>query len=218
MQSNQIARLKQKALRLKTSQPTMEVYHDGQGFSVIENNELHKVKPAWIDAELRNATMPQLLALKKNGYVTVSKMSNGDLALRSHLKLKGGGPILGPIFYVATKGILWGGVCLTTAFGIKQAVKMSGDLGNRATNETSAQLINAGMRAELCTGDVSFIAAGTTKFLEESLTDRQRGDAAAAIIATTAPNIAAGGIGGIAVWIESVSMTAYKIGLAIPWW
>ena len=224
MQSSQIALLKSKALKLKTSSASTDIYHDGKDFSVVEGNKLHQVKPVWLDSELRNATMPQLLALQKNGYITVNRMANGDITLRSHLKLRGGGWLLGPLCYIGMNGLLWGGVGLATMVGMRQILKetATGNIPADAISEGAGHMANAGIRAGMgCVGDCNLAAGFTTAALNKAFIasasnpEMASFNAAATAIGMSTPHMAMAG--GLAAWIEGMSLAAYEFGLSLPW-
>ncbi|MCL5875103.1 MAG: hypothetical protein M1114_01390 [Candidatus Dependentiae bacterium] len=127
--------------------------------------------------------------LANGGKIKLSKMSNGEYVLRSGIDIKGGGPILGSIFYWGTKTLAYGAI----VGGVSAAAAATGGAAGAAA-------------ATIITSSASVPAAATGAAIAT----------AAPEIATAA--FAAGmasGITTITVGIEAASLGAGAIGTAL---
>lgn len=53
--------------------------------------------------------------INETGYIVVTRMSDGEYALKAHMRVRGGGPIFGAIAYWATKTLCYGAAVATVS-------------------------------------------------------------------------------------------------------
>src|SRR3990172_4349696 len=62
----------------------ISLFHDEDGFHVLQNNKPHKVKNYWVDPILRTATNKRLESFQNSGYIMVNQMDNGEFSLKAN--------------------------------------------------------------------------------------------------------------------------------------
>jgi hypothetical protein len=68
------------------------IHNDKSGFSLYENGKKHSIGRHSLSPELRTITSKNLAAFQRAGYLTVNKQSDGEFAIRSHVRGEAGGP------------------------------------------------------------------------------------------------------------------------------
>ncbi len=117
-------------------------HNDNKGFALYENGTKHEVGRHSLSPELRTITSKELKAFQKAGYLSVNKQSDGEFAIRSHVRGEAGGPIAGAIAYWITKSLCYGtavaaaGTAVVATGGVVGAI--GGGLAAGATLGASA--------------------------------------------------------------------------------
>ena len=70
-----------------------DLYHSKKGFYVRKNDKKKTIQRYNMDPMLRGISKPQLRAFLDNGYLSVSKMEDGQYSLQAKGRLNGSGPI-----------------------------------------------------------------------------------------------------------------------------
>lgn len=87
----------------------VDLYHNDEGFHVLQDNELYTVKRYSMDPLLRNIKHKQLKKFQKVGYINVKKIDNDEFALEANVRGLGGGPVFGSMVYWGVKALFYGG-------------------------------------------------------------------------------------------------------------
>jgi len=72
-------------------------------FAVLHEGKVSPVERHWLDRPLRKMNQEQLGSFLKTGYITAHKMDNGEFNLKSHGRLRGGGPAGATVGFYAGK-------------------------------------------------------------------------------------------------------------------
>lgn len=119
-----------------------KLYYNGKDFAAKKDNTFKKIERYDLPKQLQDITPSQFAILQKVGYVSLHELSNGDFALKSHLRLKGGGPIFGAAVYTLTKAMCYGaamaGIGAATAAVAPIAAPIMGAAAVVATTTASA--------------------------------------------------------------------------------
>jgi hypothetical protein len=145
----------------------IKLYHDKNGFHVLHNNEMHHVKPCFMDEEIRNMTPRQVKAFQKIGYFSISQVDNRKFSLKFNERLRGGGPLFGGFMYWLTKSVCYGGIAaaagtavVTTGGAIVGAVAGGAVAGGAGT--VTGLAIAGGYTTTAVTGVAAATTLGTT--------------------------------------------------------
>jgi hypothetical protein len=86
------------------------LFYNKQGFYVVKDGKVHQVKNHLLDRSLRNISKDsaKLKEFFKNGYICVNQDENGDYLLIARDRVKGGGLIIGAVFYWVVKSVCYG--------------------------------------------------------------------------------------------------------------
>lgn len=218
----------------RSSLGTLAVAHNGKSFVVIncDQKTLHEVQSHNLDRNLRNLSeSQQLMFMKKRlGCLKVDQNSKGEYQLELHGRVKGGGPILGGIFYWITKILCWTGVTTAAASVVTGAVASAVATGGATiapiavgTGATAMIAVKSGVALALATPLAAPVVAGATAANVVTVAAAAASQIPSVVKASTIGTVAVG-IGttgakvGIAAGIEAVSCNAFAIGLAFPWW
>ncbi|MCK5633219.1 hypothetical protein KAH94_05685 [bacterium] len=178
----------------------VQLFHDENGFYIIQNNETYSIEDCWTPPVLQNISSEKLETFLASAKIAVSQMDNGEFSLRTKLCLKGSGPVLSGIFYGATKAVAYGAMLGAAAYAVA------------TTGGTVAPLVVAGAGEVLAltgaattgTGLVATYVAGSAIAAEATTT------IAASAVATGGATALIGGI-------ESAAIFMGVIGMWIPW-
>jgi hypothetical protein len=115
-----------------------------------------------LEASLRPMNIAKLSAILNHGYISVNKMNDGSLMLRSHVRGLGAGPLSGSIAYWFTKSLCYG----TAAAAAGGAVIASGGLagagmGMAITGATMSAAPGAALVAGAIAGTQGGVAIAT---------------------------------------------------------
>lgn len=69
----------------------VELYHDKNGFIVLQDNKKHVIEKRFMDPTSRTITKEQLKSFLKLGYFTLNQTNDGTFTLKAHHRLTGGG-------------------------------------------------------------------------------------------------------------------------------
>lgn len=208
---------------------SVELFHNGDEFQVVSNDEVHSVKRYWVDPLLRNVREKQLKAFLDNGYVSLDQMSDGEYTIKAKVRGLGGGPVTGWIFYVATKGICYGtaaaaagsavaltGGAIAAAGGLVAAGASTGVIAAAGTATASSMLVTGAATGTIA--GATALTGGAAMGVATATAGIIGGTAGAASTATlaTAGAIGAGGsIAGAVAAVETLSTGAFIVGSAL---
>ena len=96
--------------KASSSSDSAFLYHDSEGFHFFHEGEKYDIQNCFVDPILRKVTAEQFQKLSEVSHFRLVRMSNGEYALKNDVRGLGGGPALGAIFYLGTKGLLYAGV------------------------------------------------------------------------------------------------------------
>ncbi len=189
--------------------------YDGDEFTVHNGDSHTRVQRADIDEAFRGRSCQEIAAFAAVGKFKVSKFQDGGYAVRAHGDIKGGGPILGGIFYFLTKAVIHGAI----AVGISKIGHQLTD-GNGVASGPSAAVIS------LATEGVSDAVPGAA-IVADVLENANNGEfidpamEKLAFVATVHHVGVGAGAAGAEVAaglgpIEMAAMAAYTAGNAIP--
>jgi hypothetical protein len=139
------------------SRDSIDLYHSPNGFAVVKGSDAQPVNSCFVDPILRKMNQRQLKQFEKHGYIDITRMSDGNYALRAKVRGNGGGPVTGWFLYGLTKAVAYGGIgaavaAATTATGgaVGAAVGITG-----ATASSTAGLAMAATQCAVTTGFVT---------------------------------------------------------------
>jgi len=118
--------IERSSLMVPESMGDVSLYKQDHGFVLNGEGRRYDISSHDIDPMLRKADNKQLAAFLTNGYIKIKQYDNGDYALSSHGRIKGGGPVAGAIAYWGTKLLIWGTVGTVAAGGVATVVAATG--------------------------------------------------------------------------------------------
>jgi hypothetical protein len=158
----------------------LELYHSKKGFSVMQDDQKHKIQKCFTDPLVRDINREKLEAFLQAGYLSINQMNDGEFSLKAKGRIHGGGPAFGGFMYWLTKSICYGvlavgsgAAVVTTGTGVVAAVAGT----TVATGAGTAAAI--GLAGNAASAAIATTAATST--------------AGAAIITTAGVGIATGG-------------------------
>ena len=86
----------------------INVLYNKEGFSVVNDKKLTRVKSYDVAPELRKMDVSRAAQVLAATQLRVSKLSNGEYTIDRHGELKGGGIICASIAYFGTKAVCYG--------------------------------------------------------------------------------------------------------------
>lgn len=203
--------LPQRNIFAPTALGKIALEHRKGNFFVVKDKEKFQVGKENLDKQLRSLTKQQVTKLAEMGLLSVNQLSDGSYTVKATGKLKGGGPVTAAALYWITKSLCWGGVGAVAsgaALGVGAAiVSTGGTAGPIIATTTQAAFATAvagtGAGAAGATG-AAVLIGGSTVATEV---------ATGLVIGGGATIGTVGLVGGI----EAASMSAWAIGMAIPW-
>ncbi|GEM_PF-2032979 len=91
-----------------SSMNNIQLFHNEDGFYVVQSNETYFVEKCWVDSSLQDISSDDLKDFLVTGYISVNQMDNGEFSLQVKNLIKGGGFIAGSIAYWGTKALCYG--------------------------------------------------------------------------------------------------------------
>ena len=119
-----ITKIKASSLFAPNKVGKVDLFHDDEGYHVIQDDEIYPVNKHSVDPLLRSLKHKQLKKFQKCGYIHVKKNQDNEFSLVSKVRGNGGGPVTGWILYGATKALLWGGVVTTVPVAVGVGIAM----------------------------------------------------------------------------------------------
>ena len=117
-----ITKIKASSLFASNEVGKVYLFHDDEGYHVIQDDEVYAVNKHSVDPLLRSLKHKQLKKFQKCGYIHVKKNQDNEFSLVSKIRGNGGGPVTGWILYSATKALLWGSVVTTIPVAVGAGV------------------------------------------------------------------------------------------------
>ncbi len=177
---------------------------------VLDKGKIYPVQKAFLDRDIRDIDPRVVLQAQKKGLLTLypTVLTGGeahDFGIRSHVNGKGGGPVLGTIFYWGTKVILYG----TMAAGVATAISSVGPTAGAGGAAKALTAKGAAGNVLAASGHVNI--AGPAGLVAVGIKGAGGGKAAA-----TGTAIAA--VSGVSIsgMVEAAALAAYAAGLAVP--
>jgi hypothetical protein len=186
-----------------TSSVTLS-YADNIGFFCTRDNERARTVhvPSYrlegILSQCKNENHLQKF-IEQDGYIRVTQLGKDDYKLTPHTRGRGGGPILGAIFYGATKAFLWG-----TVICVPQLI------ARRRANKQQQKLINQ-LAQQAVRRNIAAPGAGQ---VSNMIVKSGQVEAGAATAASVGVASSLSGMS-VAAWIETASLYAWGVGMAI---
>lgn len=179
------------------SKESIDVYHNWEGFHIIEGKNTTHVQQCWLEPRIRHLSNEQLFHFLQNGSLTINKLSESEYSIRAQAKIMGSGPISAAIAYWAFKAIVYGSALAAAG----TVVVATGGLAGAAVGGTVAVAsLGAGAGATVVGGAIA-------------------GAGGAAVCATGVGAVAAGvggSIAGATVLVETGALGIAAIFLALP--
>ncbi len=224
MEETKILRIKPTSLFVKNDIGEVELYHTGNGFTILQNNEEFPISKYSMDPLLKKMNRKQLKKFQKIGYLEVKRNAFNEFSLASKVRGNGGGPVTGAVLYWLTKTLCYGtavaavgaGVAATGGAVVAAGTAIAGAAGATAAG-ASVTAIGIGLGsavsgtavgAAVATAPVAIVAGGITA---------TAGGTAIATTLTGATLAASGGcVATMVAGVETASIAAFAAGLAIP--
>ena len=199
------------------SSPTLgelDLYRSGKQF-IVGSADKFDVIPAWnTDKQLNQMDMTQLTALLQQGYLRVSRLSDGEYKIEAKVRGNGGGLISGKIAYGVTKGACWAFVAGVVGGTLGKMIGKKNETARDATStyvgatirEHAGQAGKTIFKAPAQAGPAGAII-GTV--IRKNMDERTSGEVVGVGIAACGGKIVAA--------IEGISVAVGAFFTAIPW-
>ena len=199
----------------------VDLFHDDEGYHVVQDDEVYTVNKHSVDPLLRSLKHKQLKKFQKCGYIHVKKNQDNEFSLVSKIRGNGGGPYFGWILYTLTKSFCYGaataavgaGVAATTPVLLGAGASVAGGAGATLVGSAIGGTTWAAGTALASTGAGAVLSVAPVAVIAGGLSATATGTAAAT--GGTALVLATYGTAAIAA-VETASCAAFALGTAIP--
>ena len=163
LSSSKLTKIKASSIFSTNEVGKVDLFHNDEGFYVMQNDEICQVNKYSVDPLLRSLKHKQLKKFQKCGYIHVKKNQDNEFSLVSKVRGNGGGLYTGWILYSATKALAYTGLATITLplvivpVPTVPLVAAGGAVAAGATVAGTGALITAGIE----TVSVAAFAAGT---------------------------------------------------------
>lgn len=184
---------------------SLKVYTNNKKVFVEDENAAYSINPDRMNSELRKVIANKALVqfIKNGGYLRVNKDSEEKYNLAAKMRLNGGGPVLGCLFYCGIKVLAYAGIIGVTGGAVAAVTAATGGVAGPVAITASKFAT-----AALLTGK-------TTAAIAAGVASTSVGTAAATVTTAT---IATAGSAGYLTMVEIAADKAFLVGLALPGW
>lgn len=103
LSSGKLTKIKPSSIFSTNEVGKVDLFHDNEGYHVVQDDEVYSVNKHSIDPLLRSLKHKQLKKFQKCGYIQVKKNQDHEFSLVSKVRGNGGGPVTGVAAYWTTK-------------------------------------------------------------------------------------------------------------------
>jgi hypothetical protein len=196
----------------------LSIFHDdNKGFHVLKDGKKHDVKNYNLDKALQKVKSEKLKKFQKIGFFSINQLENGEFTVKTHVRGKGGGPVLAGFCYWMTKALGYGvPVALGTGAVIATLPVSAGAGVASGATAGAGTIIKIGSSVAI-KGMVggSFVATGGATVLANTVVATV-GTTAATNAAATGIAVSTASAGGYIGFVEGLATAVWIWAMAAP--